>query len=301
MKGLKRRIATVLVAALMMTLFATVGVSAAAPNPVRTFNVYSFKNGVWLEWSPYDNDFDEYQLDVYTNVKQAPRWSGRLSKSTTSMWFPISYAAYFRIRTVKNGVLSNMYTKPCAPIREMKYYIKVKGRGNMKATKFSGGNYIVESGGGRSYIPYSRVGSASAEFTRFYNYSREDAERYVNAMKYASKTSNLIWISTYTQHVYLFTGSRGNWKCYYDWECATGRADAPTPTGMNGRKDIWKKVRTRNGLPYWSCFSSMNAFHGRENGWPVGAPASGGCVRNPNEYASVIYNKTAMNTSVLVY
>ena len=116
----------------------------------------------------------------------------------------------------------------------------------------------------------------------------------------SSSRSTLIWVSTYCQHVYYFRGSKGNWRCVRDWECATGTVNGPSPSGMWGNKEIHKKIKRRHGLKFWSCYSSMNAFHGKQSRWKVGKPASSGCIRNANENAQYIYNNAPKRTKVIV-
>lgn len=146
-------------------------------------------------------------------------------------------------------------------------------------------------------------------------YSKAVAEYFVNSRGNGSKTNKLIWVSVYTQHIYIFTGSKGNWSMKYCWKVSTGKSKTPTirtidPQGSNldsGRmigksKTISKKLKKRHAIPYWNCFSSYNAIHGKKAKWSIKAvPQSGGCVRNTNDHAKWVYNNCAKGTTVILF
>ena len=205
------------------------------------------------------------------------------------------------------------------PVRPINYVMKMKRKVTLKshggksqkitlykntwirAYGFSSGKFAFKRNGSIFYLARSRGKSKYAEYAKSWNYSRADAENYVNTANIGSSSgSTLIWVSTYCQHVYFFRGSKGNWRCVRDWECATGTVNGPSPTGMWGNKEIHKKIKKRHGLKFWSCYSSMNAFHGKQSRWKVGKPASSGCIRNANENAQYIYNNAPKRTKVIV-
>ena len=90
------------------------------------------------------------------------------------------------------------------------------------------------------------------------------------------------------------------WVCIDDWECSTGLASTPTPTGINGLKSIHQKIKSKNGIKWWSTFNGNAALHGRKKGKQVGKPASNGCVRNPDEKANLIYKFATKKSTVLI-
>lgn len=205
------------------------------------------------------------------------------------------------------------------PVRPMNYVMKMKRKVTLKshagksqkitlaknttikAYGFSSGKFAFKRNGSIFYLARSRGKSKYAEYAKSFNYSRADAENYVNMANIGSSSrSTLIWVSTYCQHVYFFRGSKGNWRCVRDWECATGTVNGPSPSGMWGNKEIHKKIKRRHGLKFWSCYSSMNAFHGKQSRWKVGKPASSGCIRNANENAQFVYNNAPKRTKVIV-
>ena len=179
--------------------------------------------------------------------------------------------------------------------------LRLKSGETIKANRFKSGKYVITRNKGTYFINRTRARNPKAVYTRKYNYTRAEAEHFVNGIKMSSKKKQLIWVSTYCQHAYAFKGSKGKWKCVRDWELSTGRADAPTPTGVNGKVSLWKKLSFRHGLQWWSCFSSYNAFHGKQSSWSVGKPASSGCIRNKNKDAKWIYNNVPISTRVYIY
>ena len=64
-------------------------------------------------------------------------------------------------------------------------------------------------------------------------YSPEVAENFVNTKGYESATSYLLWISTYTQHLYVFQGKQYEWKFVKSTPCCTGKFEKPTPLGVS--------------------------------------------------------------------
>lgn len=179
--------------------------------------------------------------------------------------------------------------------------LRLKAGETIKANRFKSGKYVITRKKGTYFINRTRARNPKAVYTRKYNYTRAEAEHFVNGIKMSSKKKQLIWVSTYCQHAYAFKGKKGKWKCVRDWELSTGRADAPTPTGVNGKVSLWKKLSFRHGLQWWSCFSSYNAFHGKQSSWSIGKPASSGCIRNKNKDAKWIYNNVPISTRVYIY
>ncbi len=166
---------------------------------------------------------------------------------------------------------------------------------------FGGGKYKFYSGGHLFYVSYlrTRAGSSKALFTKKFNYSKAVAENFVNTNGQTSKTKWLIWVNQYTQHLYVFKGSKGKWKVYDHWEISSGKPSTPSPTGFN--KAIYKKVSNRHGLGPWTVFQSWTSFHGKQRSWKLGAPASGACIRNPNEKSRWIYKTIPTRTAVIIY
>ncbi len=183
-----------------------------------------------------------------------------------------------------------------------KQTIKLRKGEVITASMFSGGKYIFTKNGSVFWMNRTRAKSPAAYYTKSFDYSWEEAENFVNQYGIGSSTKQMIWVSTYTQRAYYFTGTRGNWTCRRSWDVSTGKASTPTPTGKTyGTMAIQKKLKNRHSIPYWSCFSSFNAFHGKKKSWKMGAPASGGCVRNNVSDAQWIYNNVSKKSRAFVY
>lgn len=168
------------------------------------------------------------------------------------------------------------------------------------AQGFICGRLRYQSGGKTYFFPRIYAKSMSMKYNRNKNdnYTREEAENFVNTRGTGSSTQYMAWVSLYQQHVYFFKGSKGNWKCINDWEVATGLAKSATATGDWKVKRKWKK---RNSLSYWTNFYSCVSFHSWGNPKCFGAPRSGGCVRMTKSQAKWVYNTLPKNTKVIVY
>ena len=143
---------------------------------------------------------------------------------------------------------------------------------------------------------YAQDGSNNYKGIRYYD--KTSAESFVNKYGKSSKTKYLIWVSTYTQHLYVFKRSNGKWKLYKDWECSTGAAKSPTPTGFD--KAIQDKWRNHSGIDYWSPFQHANSIHGQKSHYTFGKPQSNGCVRNFDQNAKWLYYNCAIGTGLIV-
>lgn len=209
---------------------------------------------------------------------------------------------YFRIRAYSNNKdgkvdessMSAYKTVSDIPVRPMIYNITAGGK-TYAATGVRGGAYVTDNG---TRINMARVSSASADYTQGKDYSRLSAENFMNDRGVGSETNHAVWVSTYTQHCYLFVRQKGKWKCIDDWHCSTGRAWSPTPSG---NRRIAGRVPSRHGVPWWNKFQSWNSLHGRDSGWVLGRPGSQGCVRNPSDKAEKVYKSTKLHTRILIY
>ena len=128
-------------------------------------------------------------------------------------------------------------------------------------------------------------------------YSVKEVKDFINEAKLTSRTKYLIFVSTYTQHEYVFKGKKGNWKLVWHDDIATGRASTPTPTGLTR---IESKYPKENGLKYWSC-CYVFSIHGLPRGAKVNYPTSGACVRNYDKRAKWVYDNCPIGTAVYVY
>lgn len=227
--------------------------------------------------------------------------------------------AFYGDQTNPAGAVAAAYNQPVRPITYVltikknvtlkkhggsgpsKLYLK-KGQ-KISAVGFNSGKYVIEYKGSVFNATKSRAKKVTCSYNKTLTYDRISAEYYVNRRGLSSSTKQLIWVSTYTQKIYVFTGSKGKWVLKNYWKVSTGKASSPTPTGNYGFKKVWKRVKTRHGIKYWTCFSSMNAFHGLFKSWvkKLGTPASGGCVRNPVAKAQWLYNNNNIRMGTTVF
>lgn len=294
----------------------------AEPGPgITGLQSFSGYKCIHLEWPKVDG------AEKYIVYRNGAVWNDNVAatndsiqkfKNANSIKENVDYS--FSVTYMKDGVeseQSNIVADQC--VRPMYIYVTLKKTRTLKShdgtktkRKFKKGTRIATSGfnTGRytfytddgHYFMVSKISTKKRSANYWpgaQNYSQKEATYFVNDTGKSSSTGNLIWVSQMSQHVYVFSGSAGNWNFIRDWECATGKANSPSPTSMS--KKIGKKFKKRHGLPTWSCYSGLNAFHGKLTKWKVGKPASGGCIRNENPNAQFIYKSIPKKTRVLMF
>ena len=229
-----------------------------------------------------------FTVEAY--VKEDPTKTASIGSATKA---PVRTIAY-KLKIKKGGTLKS-HGGPKAKM-------KVKAGQTIYAYGFGGGKYILENENGSIfYCNVTRTGKKSCVYSKSLVYSPKEAEFFVNAKGLSSKTSSLVWVNTYTQHLYVFTGSAGNWTCVHDNKCSTGKAKTPAPTGVSGNKTIWKKIKRRHGIKWWSPYSDINSIHSKKKAWKIGVPSSNGCIRNYEPDAKFVYYNAPIGTKVLIY
>lgn len=174
----------------------------------------------------------------------------------------------------------------------------------VRADGYLAGRYRFTYKGKRQSVARILVRVTGSKFEEKDDYSDNEASNFINDYVHRKNITTekkyLIWVSTYTQHLYVFKMKKGRWVVAKDWEISTGRSVSPTPTGL---KRIYKKVPARHGIQFWSCFSSWNSLHGIYGNMAasIGRPASHGCVRNNNGNAAWLFVKCGKGTKVLIY
>ena len=144
-------------------------------------------------------------------------------------------------------------------------------------------------------------------------YKKATAEHFVNKKGYKSKSGYLVWISTYTQHLYVFTGKRHHWKLFKHAKCGTGKFEKPTMNGPSKitykRKWCWTKKELNHGA-YYCCRIRGGLIHSwiynmsskrRISRERLGRPVSLGCVRVNIKFAKWLYKNLPLNTLAVVY
>ncbi|MDO4475831.1 MAG: L,D-transpeptidase family protein [Lachnospiraceae bacterium] len=163
------------------------------------------------------------------------------------------------------------------------------------------GTSMVKYGGKLYYVPRSKLRLTGMK-THQKPYKKDDVTKYVNEKGFYSKTKFMIYVSAYTQHIYLFTGKKGEWKLKFSSRCSTGKFSTQTNYGRTficGKQMDWYfdgYVCAHYASMVWS---GGQAFHTWATG--VGWPASHGCIRLPRQYAIYIYNNVPVGTGVYVY
>ena len=311
--------------------YVSLGSKPAAP----AVNSYSSYKSVRLIWAPVTKDASGVPFDSSVVVKYRVTSSNPSTKQdlTATSFATAKKLDPFKDYTfnvvayiVKDGkeIVSDTVTKTDAPVRSIRYRLKIKGGTTLKkhagkggpgkyklksgqtidTTRFQTGKFIFEYKGSIFYISRTRVGSAKAVYEKKKNYTDAEAEYYINDRGTKSKTNVLIFVNTYSQHAYFFNKVAGKWKIDSNngsWECATGLASTPTPTGNYGEKFIQKYTRKKNGINYWSHFNGNAALHGtKPNNKKVGRVVSNGCVRNPDKNAKKIYTTAPKKSRVVI-
>lgn len=142
-------------------------------------------------------------------------------------------------------------------------------------------------------------------------YSQTVLEAFVNNVHdYSSRTNYLIWCNLYTQKVYIFKGTKGNWTLYMQGPCATGKNSTPTRPGVYSI--VYKAPILDYETYYASDFAAFDGdigFHSRlkydsDGSWydsRIGYPVSHGCIRLMDDMSKFIYNTCSYNTTVVVW
>ncbi len=193
-----------------------------------------------------------------------------------------------------------------------KKHFKLKKGMKIMTDGYGAGKYSFTKKGARFRMLNVRAKNRKAYYDKKHDYSEEEAEYFINNKNLTfarpSKTNKqyLIWASLYTQQVHVFTKDDGRWEQIDAWDCSSGSASAPSPTG---NCSIGKRIKWRHHIEYWNCFSTLNALHGIKPvkyagyNWVryLGKIKSNGCIRNRNENAEWIWNHCPKGTKVLVF
>lgn len=303
-------------------------VKITAPTGVKAFWSY---DSVALEWEPVEGAVKYWIYKDGAHCKNA--YPGATAydvidhegKLSTVIWDinDDDYHSFYVRALADDGTLSEPSEIKTAK-RVTQMYIQVRLRVDRNLTShdgknkshtfkkgtwvtafgFGGGKYKFYYNGNLFWLSYLNTDNAKAITAKTdgysWNWSKKEAEYFINTSGVSSPTQYYFWVSPYVQHVYLFKGSKGRWKLYDDWECNTGAAATPSPTGWD--KSIYKKVLKRNGHGPWTAFQSWTSFHDiRFTSEPLGSPISHACVRCPNAKADWIYYNIPYNTRVAIY
>ena len=245
----------------------------------------------------------------------------------------------YKVKALAGGKSSDFSNSSSAARVRTAYYnctfkagVKLKSHDSAKkAVKFKKGQTVRAEGYGKGAYkftyngrPYEakwfRMKKASANYSRYaYDNISYDlngngsidnnneryvvAYNYVNQGGYSSSSRYLVWISIYSQRVYVLSGYTGHWNVVYSWACNTGKAKSPTPGGDRSiQKKILKHYKKHSKHKYWSTFQSANAIHGRnKKDAAPGKVVSNGCVRVSNDQAYWLMKNVAIGSRVLSF
>ena len=193
--------------------------------------------------------------------------------------------------------------------------------------------FKIKYGNSTLKIPADSVKFTSVVCKASAAYNQATAEAFVNARGFASVTNYLVWISTYTQHMYVFQGKQYDWKLVMDTPCSTGMRDksttvhgeiayteTPITDSQITRKEKcvpfaefsggWYQVgywanRVAGGFIHSWLYSTQDKtgktigkLYNKES---YGSPKSHGCIRIPIAKAKWIYDNCPINTSNITY
>lgn len=176
----------------------------------------------------------------------------------------------------------------------------------------------------KGWVNYRSIKLKSHVAGKSNDWSRSVKENYVNKKKFKSSTNYLIWLSKYTQKVYVFkrANKHSKWVLKKTYRCSSGTFAHPTPTNMNYiliRKQYDRHRVTNKGLRYYYKYLSAfgkkgssgrgNAFH--TVCWREGThkmlkpvkdkPNTKGCARMFTGEAKWIYKHVPTKTRVVSY
>ena len=136
-------------------------------------------------------------------------------------------------------------------------------------------------------------------------YSAAVAEAWINKRGTASSTDWLFWCNKYGQRVYVFKGSKGNWKLQKTYKCGTGNIayGDGSDQGVSFGWKIWNKDKAFQGpqaMQYYNMHYSSawgNSIH--QGG--TGKPGTHGCISLAKSAAVWCFENLPINTRVVVW
>ena len=282
--------------------------------------------------------------EVYQKVGKSWQLIGTVKKDTKSLTvrkltngekYSFKMRSYRSVGGVKaySAYSNTVIGRPMAPPEGIEnvhtYYYKAKLKtqykaprvdGNGSVTLKKGASVTVTSKGNPCKVKTSsgvmvKVPENKLTLTGFITnkkdyYDKKLAEGYVNYKGYSSRTSYLIWVNTYSQHLYVFKGSQYSWKLQKHFMCSTGRFATPSLLGLGTLYTKASPVYFEGCYAYYGSYIPGGAIHSwlYLNGsgayyadGSLGSPASHGCVRVEKGNAYYIYSNCPVGTAVLVH
>lgn len=138
-----------------------------------------------------------------------------------------------------------------------------------------------------------------------FKYTNAQAEHWVNSRGFQSDTNFLFWCNKYGQRVYIFQGSKGNWRLVKTYKCGTGNIahGDGSDQGIGFQWKIWDKKQVFQGpqvKQYWNMHYS--SLHGNSiHKGPYGKPSTHGCIALGETAVKWVYNNVPINSRVIVF
>lgn len=291
----------------------------SSPLKVVTTNSYSerMKGGSYYYWVQAVNSKDATASSSYTRSGKVTA-GNYLTCKVRNYWFTVTTKKKVPIYKSASSKKVVGYLKKGTTVKVIKKSPKVVSQyGKVKRIYFN-------QNGKKGWIKYSSTKLHSHVAGASNDWSKSVKEDYVNSKKFTSKTNYLIWVSKYTQKVYVFKRANKNskWVLKKTYRCSTGTFVHPTPTNLNYiviRKQAIRHRVTRGGLRYYYKYLSAfgkkgssgkgNAFHticwNERTNKPQkkvnDRPNTKGCARMFTSQAYWIYKNVPNKTRVVSY
>ena len=231
---------------------------------------------------------------VYSKASNKVEFTAKeLSESVLSIRRP-----RYTVKTKRKVTLLNQTTKEKITLKKgTKLAVTAKNGNKVNGYLQNGDRVYIK----RSYLTYTGLDVSSKK-----DYTKAVKQEFVNSKGYGSETDWLIWVSERTLKVYIYKGSRENWKLQKTFPCCIGKWKTRTASGI--RKILAKGTKWDYGAP-WIYFSSGDgdtsnpsgcAFHNKPDS-RIGQAISNGCVRMNKSDLMYIYNNCPVGTRVVVY
>ena len=340
------------------------------PGKVREARILKNKNKkVWLKWA-YNAKASGYQIlmeqedgeyKVVRTITSKTKVKAKVSNLKNGETYHFKIRAFVKKKgSIGYGPLSakltgkpvsNAVMKALSQVHPLYYKAKMtrtvtaggvtlkKGKKvtvvslNKKQTGYATSCRVSVGGGKTVKIPTSALKFTSLITNYKKAYSKAVAESFVNTKGYSSVTNYLVWISTYTQHLYVFKGSAYKWQLVMDTKCSTGVLDFTTMDKESGKPRYTETPIVNSQITakkaqvpfngdvtggHWGCRLAGGYMHswsyyaskvgdkivvgnkrcGKEK---YTKPRSHGCVRMPIAKAKYIYDNCPINTEVVAY
>lgn len=291
----------------------------SSPLKVVTTNSYSerMKGGSYYYWVQAVNSKDATASSSYTRSSKVTA-GNYLTCKVRNYWFTVTTKKKVPIYKSASSKKVVGYLKKGTTVKVIKKSPKVVSQyGKVKRVYFN-------QNGKKGWIKYSSTKLHSHVAGASNDWSKSVKEDYVNSKKFTSSTNYLIWLSKYTQKVYVFKRANKNskWVLKKTYRCSTGTFVHPTPTNLNYiviRKQAARHRVTRSGLRYYYKYLSAfgkkgssgkgNAFHticwNERTNKPQkkvnDRPNTKGCARMFTDQAYWIYKNVPNKTRVVSY